>query len=477
MKILFLAKDIKYGGYVGILYLSAMLKKQKHDVKILETETKNLCGKIKEITPDIIAYSTTTGLHKYYLQINRKLKKEFEFFSVFGGPHPTYFPEIIHEDGVDAVCVGEGEMAFSELVEKLENNGDVIKIKNFWIKKNGEIFKNDVRTLIPDLNEISFPDRDLIYEMDPEFKQYPITFVMASRGCPYACPYCFNKSFIQLYKECWNVRLRSVWNVIEEIKLVQEKQSIKFIQFIDSIFPGLLNQEWLEEFVKIYSSEISIPFYCHVRANMINTKVVELLKQAGCASVGMGIESGNDYLRNHILKRNMTKEQIINACSVLKKSDIKISSQNMLGLPGGSLKADLETIQINIDAGVDYPVFMLWQPYPRTALTEYAIRNGYFDGNYENIDFSYYSNSVIEFRDENEKRQIENLHKLGAICVEAPVLMPVIQKIIKLPQNLVFDSIFKVWYSYCCEKRITPHKMTAKEIMQKIKPLAGLHGN
>ena len=82
MKILFLAKDIKYSGCVGIMYLSAILKKNGHDVKLVETETKDLCRKIKELSPDVIAYSATTGLHKYYLDINRKLKTKFEFFSI-----------------------------------------------------------------------------------------------------------------------------------------------------------------------------------------------------------------------------------------------------------------------------------------------------------------------------------------------------------------------------------------------------------
>ena len=107
MIILFLAKYIRYGGYIGIMYLSAVLKKQGHSVKILETETKNLCSKVKKIKPDIIAYSTTTGLHKYYLEINKKLKREIKFFSVFGGPHPTYFPELIEEEYINkfSTCI------------------------------------------------------------------------------------------------------------------------------------------------------------------------------------------------------------------------------------------------------------------------------------------------------------------------------------------------------------------------------------
>jgi radical SAM superfamily enzyme YgiQ (UPF0313 family) len=475
MRVLFLSKNIEHEGPIGIMYLSAMLKKHGHKTRLIDTDSKNLCKHVKQFSPDILAYSMTTGLHKYYLEINRKLKQEFNIPSVFGGPHPTYFPEIIKEDGVDIVCVGEGELALAELANKMEEGRSITRIKNLWVKKNGKIFRNDVRPLIQNLDEIPFPDRKLLYEFNPKLKNYPITFFMASRGCPYRCPYCFNRSFKKIYKnKGWRIRIRTVDNLIEEIKLVKKEQPLQFIQFVDSIFPGILDKKWLVEFVKKYSSEISIPFYCHARANLVTQKIVKLLKNVGCATVGMWFEAGNDYIRNNILERNMSEKQIIDACRLFKKAGIKVSSQNMLGLPGSSLKTDLETIELNIKCEVDYPVIMLWQPYPKTALTEYAITNGYFDGNYDKIDFSYYSNSVIKFEDKNERTQIENLQKLGAIAVEAPFLLPIIRRLIKLPPNIVFTSIFRAWYTYCCETRITPHKLSLGEIIQKISPLLGL---
>ncbi|MCW1296481.1 MAG: B12-binding domain-containing radical SAM protein [Candidatus Parvarchaeota archaeon] len=473
MKVLFLAKNIEYEGPIGIMYLSAILKQHGHETKLIETESGNLCEQIEHFSPDLIAYSVTTGLHKYYLKLNRKIKSKFKITSVFGGPHPTYFPEMIKEEGVDVICIGEGELAFAELADKMEKGEDITRIKNLWVKKNNKIFKNSVRPLIADLDAIPFADRELLYEFNPKFKSYPITFFLASRGCPYACPYCFNPTLAKLYKnKGWKIRRRSVDNLIEEIELVRRKQALQFIQFVDSIF--ITDEKWLEEFTEKYSKKIGIPFYCHVRANLVNWKVVKLLKKANCASVGMGIECGDDKIRNKVLRRNMSKKQIIDACKLIKKAGIRISSQNMFGLPGGSIESDIETIKLNIQCGVDYPVIMLWQPYPRTELAEYAIQNGYFDGDYERIDFSYYSNSVIKFK-KGEKEKIENLQKLGAIAVEAPFLLPVILKLIKLPKNTFFDSIFRAWYSYCCETRITPHQLSFEEMIQKIRPLFGLH--
>lgn len=104
--------------------LSAILKQKGHQVELLKTQNLNLkqiIEKVKELSPDIFAYSIMTGEHNYFLDLNQKLKKKFKAFSIFGGPHPTFYPEMIYKNGVDAVCLGEGEGALLELVENLEN--------------------------------------------------------------------------------------------------------------------------------------------------------------------------------------------------------------------------------------------------------------------------------------------------------------------------------------------------------------------
>ena len=113
-------------------------------------------------------------------------------FSVFGGPHPTFFPEMIEKEGVDAVCIGEGEYAMLELMNRLEQGKPADDIQNFWIKSNGTTKKNMVRPLIEDLDELPFLDRELMYEGDKDLKLSRNKGFFAGRGCPYRCTYCFN---------------------------------------------------------------------------------------------------------------------------------------------------------------------------------------------------------------------------------------------------------------------------------------------
>ena len=87
----------------------------------------------------------------------------------------------------------------------------------------------------------------------------------------------------------------------------------------------------------------------------------------------VGIESGNERLRNEILGKRLSNDALYNSIGLLKKHKIKVLSGNILGFPGDNIETALETIKVNIDLNVDYPTFAFFTPYPGTRLTEIAI--------------------------------------------------------------------------------------------------------
>ena len=102
----FLDKEAIFRTPLGIMSLSAMIKND-HEVKIVDPKAQDITHVMESFKPRILAYSLRTGFHQYYLDLNRKLKAKYEFLSVFGGPHVTFYPKIIEEPGVDAVGFGE----------------------------------------------------------------------------------------------------------------------------------------------------------------------------------------------------------------------------------------------------------------------------------------------------------------------------------------------------------------------------------
>ncbi len=445
MKVLFIYK-YEYIEPLGILSLSAYLKKKGHKIYFIDLKfSRDYYEEIKKIMPDVIAYSITTGKHNFYKKLNIKLKKRFNFFAVFGGPHCTFFPEFIKEDGVDAISKGEGEFAFAELLDKFEKNEDIRFIKNVDIKINGVIYQNEVRNLIPDLDILPYPDRELINRYK-HYRKMHRRYILTGRGCPYNCAYCFNHSYNRLYAGKGNIiRKRSVDSVIKELKEIEEGYKPKRFQFVDDTF--ILDRKWTLDFCKRYEEEIKLPFICYTRVNLVDEEIIKALKEAGCITVLFAIESGNDYIRNEVLKRNISEEQILNTAGLCSKYKLKTYIQNMVGLPDETLEKVWETIRLNIKCKPSYSWVSIFQPYPKTDLCDYSIAKGYYEK--KEIDLfneSYYYKSLMNMKD---IRKIERLHHLFPLAVEFPFLIPFIKLLTNFNLNRFYILLWNLHRAFC----------------------------
>jgi anaerobic magnesium-protoporphyrin IX monomethyl ester cyclase len=210
-----------------------------------------------------------------------------------------------------------------------------------------------------------------------------------------------------------------------------------------------------------------------VRANLITPEKVALLKKAGCTTVSMGIEAGNDRIRNELLKRKMSKETMIEAGRMFRDAGIHLSATNILGVPTGTLEDDLSTMKLNSDSHISYAHAFLFQPYPGTELGQYAEQNGFMDGTYDDIGEIAWDSSIMIFQSEDEKRQIENLQRWFAIGVEWPWLTPLIKQLVKAPRNRSIDGAYwmieKLWRGYAIKSRIHPHKLSFKEFVTTVR--------
>lgn len=468
MKVLFFLQDLQFFERLGIMYLSAVLKKGGYQTKLLKTQNLNfaqIIKKVKEYSPDIFAYSIMTGEHNYYLDLNRRLKKAFPAFSIFGGPHPTFFPEMIEKNRVDAICIGEGEGAMLDLVKALEKKKPIEKIKNLWIKKGKKVIKNPLRPLTANLDSLPFPDREIIYEDSPELRNYKTKLFFSSRGCPYQCTYCFNHQYNLLYKNKGKiVRFRSVDNFIAEILEVKKKYPFEFAMIEDDTFL-LKPKEWLEEFA-VKMQKTGIRFWCNLRADLINEETAKFLKKAGCHAVWFGIECGNEKIRKELLKRFMTDKQILKACQLFKKYKIVHASQNLIALPvENPLDIDLQTLDLNIKCQPDFAWSSILYPYPRTAIGKYASKKGYFrKKSWDKIQITNKMTSELVFDNPQEKKKLERLHKIFGIVVELPFLRRFVNILISLPLDKLYQLIFFSWYGYCMRIRMESWKKNPGDI-------------
>ena len=351
-RVLWVEKQIDYEPQ-GIMSMSAVLKEAGHEVALAVAAQEDPVKLAEGFQPDIVGYSVMTGSQRYYFELNHKIKKALgdrEPISVFGGPHPTFFPDMVEEPSVDGVCVGEGEGPIVDLANALSNGGFHPDLPNWWFKADGEIVKNPVRPLIRKLGDLPMPDRSLIYDKHEVARISPIKHFMASRGCPYNCTYCFNHAWYQIYTREKRGYQRSVDSVIEEVLWVHEHYPLEQVVFLDDLF--IIFVDWLEEFAERFPKEVGLPFFCNVRANLLTPEKVALLKQGGANTVSMGIESGNDELRNGLLKRKMPRDTIVEAGRMLDDAGINLTATNIMALPTATLEDDFATMHLNTEAKV-----------------------------------------------------------------------------------------------------------------------------
>ena len=506
MRILFVARELSYEPQ-GLMSMSAVLKQAGHEVALTVADQEDAVAYAVVYRPDVVGFSVLTGSQQGYFDLNRRIRTALDpvradaglrqAFSAFGGPHPTFFPEMIGEDGVDGVCIGEGEGAILELVEALaeagnghrdqisanvstdavtdlpmapQRNGFRLDIPNWWFKVEGKIVKNAVRPLIQDLGRLPQPDRALIYDKHPALAKSGIKHFMSSRGCPYDCTYCFNRAYYEIYRGERRSHQRPVDDVIAEVRDVRSRWPLEQVIFVDDLF--ILRNDWLEELATKWPQQVGLPFFCNVRADMLvrDPRKVELLKRAGCHTVSMGIEAANDRLRVELLKRKISRDQIIRAGRMVRAAGMHITATNILGLPTSTLEDDLDTMRLNAQAEISYAHAWLFQPYPGTELGQFTRDQGLMAGTVDDISEVAWDHSILVFDSPDDKRQREHLQRLFALGVEWPWLEPAIRRLIRLPHGRVIDALFwwlqKLYRGYAIYRRVHPVKAGPAKLLR-----------
>lgn len=336
--------------YIGVGLLASCLRVRGFsNITVSQFDSPDLEALIKRSRLVILAFCAFTTDVDKLLRRSRALKARYDnFISIFGGPHATFSPEMIESEGVDAVCIGEGEEAFPEFVEKYaENSGEIPKdVRNWWIKDNrGLVHKNPLRPLITNLDFLPFEDKSLFLNCI-FFKKGFRRFVF-SRGCPNNCNFCSINAFPKVYNISFReyYRVRSPESAVREIGETVDKYGGKIVGIIDSIFG--LDIEWLDKFAFYYEKNIKLPFYCNAEAKIVTRGYVDCLKRAGCKLVFMGLETGSADVRAQVLNKRFDDTVFNNAVKALKDARIKVGIYNIIGIPKGNLQEDLSTLRMN----------------------------------------------------------------------------------------------------------------------------------
>ena len=429
-----------YEQNIGIMYISALLKQRGFTTDVTVGSKKDIIRKAIEKKPKVIGFYCTTGFHHNNIAIAVEIKKILgdKILTILGGPHPTFMPETIENEGIDIICQGEGEYAVLELIEALHAGKDYTGIKNLWIKKDGKIYKNELRPLC-DVNALPYPDRE-IYRDIGEIYHNRRQEVMMGRGCPFDCAFCSNHAFKELYKgKGAYTRCRSVSNVIGELDSIKNKLDPSCFFFHDDVF--ISKKNYFSEFLGMYNEKINLPYACLVRADQMTDEHAKLLKGTGCYFALFGIESGNARLRNILMNKNVSDESILKCAFLLHKYRIPFATFNMVGLPGETLLEAWDTVNINVRLKPNWAWFSIYQPLPRTKLAQFAVDNGYISSIDVTAKDATFHKSGIILRNNPEEKKLLRLKNSANLMIKMPFLRILVNKVII---NMPFDGLYSL---------------------------------
>lgn len=332
--------------------------------------------KVQKSKPNLIGLSAVSLTYPHGLKLLKSLGDNRPP-TIVGGAHATVCPDsVIKEDAVDMVCVGEGEEALLELCQKIQNNEDITKIRNLWVKSN-QIHKNPVRPSI-DINTLPFQDWS-IFEERRQYKPMggkirKTCGLELARGCFANCFYCENNFFHELYPKTW-CREKDINLFMDEVRYLRDKYQIEYIYMCCETFLATKKERFLD-FIEQYK-EFKIPFWMESRPESVTDEKIKLLKEVGCESMNIGIEHGDEEFRSKVLNRKMSNKKIIEAVNIAKKYNIRIGVNNIIGFPDETRDLIFKTIELNREAMADSIMVHPFNPYHGTRLYDVCLEKGY----------------------------------------------------------------------------------------------------
>lgn len=394
----------------GLSTIISVAKEAGHEIKVFLVKTKEdykeLLKEVKEFSPKVVGFSSVSSQFHFIKELAQLIKESLpNSIIVCGGVHPTINPQCINEsDHLDAVFVGEGEEAFIEFLKKIDEGAFYRDTKNLAYVENSQLVVNELRPRNCNLDSVPFPDRDsVLFEETLRTVGYAPFFF--SKGCPYLCTYCSNHAIAKRYGSSRNTpRFRSPENCIREIEDVISRFKITTIGIFDDILG--IDRKWRDEFLKKYKEKIRIRFFCLLRANLVDEKFVRLLKNAGCYRISMGVESGNDYIRNTVMNRGLSEKQIIKAFDLCRQYRIQTNSLNIIGTPGETEEMIWDTIHLNRRLRATSSGVNIFYPYKGTQLGDHCFSEGLVN---EDLYYSFSSerrSSVLNYPDDFKEKLV-----------------------------------------------------------------------
>ena len=418
MKILFVypSTDSQVGFNYGVAHIAAILKQAGHEVGFWQLceeieslpSEQQFVERIAQEKPDVLAFSVVTNQWAYTQTLAKWARPRFRVPFVIGGVHTLSNAEEILKTGLfDYVFRGECEDAFLEFANKLARGESVEDVPNLACIRDGRVRINPVGPL-PELTRLPLKDYESMdFQRLIDAKQGWVG-LMASRGCPFSCTYCFNHVMVEAYrkdlhcsfKDLHYIRRFTVGQMIDEIRyLLANYRNIRMFIFDDDLFT--FDKAYVREFCEAYRKVTDLPFVVNAHVGFFDDECAGYLAAANCRIVKFGVESGSPKIRKTILNRHMSNESIVEAIAAVERHGMHSSVFIIIGFPHEGREDVLDTVRL---LGQARPGRFRWTyffPFPGTRAHEISVEAGFVNAEKMERLKNFTDESCLEFEPEH----------------------------------------------------------------------------
>ena len=371
---------------IGLAYLAAVLLKNSIDVRIIDgslsTSYEQLVREIIDEQPDYVGLTSSTMSIHNAGKVAKMVKEANPSITIIvGGPHITTVSHKTMElfPSFDIGVIGEAERTLPELL--LAGKTNLKRVDGVVFRDGNSLTTTAKREFITDLDSLPKPAWRLLPDLAKTYcppvhtvKHLPAAYLVTSRGCRGKCTFCDRSVFGDV------IRANSAEYVLRLMEELHYEFGINGFQFGEDNFL-LFRSRLLKLCALLSKSEMNVTWSIAGRIDMVNPRVLNLLKEAGCWQIWYGIESGSQRVLD-VLQKGTKIEQIRNAVHWTKEAGISAGGFFILGLPTETEEDREATIRFSRALELDGAQFCLFTPLPGSAIYDTAPQYGEFDADW-----------------------------------------------------------------------------------------------
>ena len=443
------------------LLLAESCRSKNFGVAILDCDAERLglaqaVRRVKDLKPRLILFvvygqnpnSGTTNMIGA-LELAKALKQDdLDAPIAFVGSHTSALPmEVLSYDAVDIVLLNEGVYALHNLLRS-NLSSDLESIKGIGYKKNGPAnFKlptlNSPENIVPqDRMDEDLPGYawDLLpYREKPldlyrahfwhaEFnhqKRTPFAAIYTSLGCQFACNFCMinivnrvdngddinaaNSKGMRFWSPAWVSReMRKLADLGVVTLRISDEMFFLNRKFYTPILQDAINQEF------------GFNMWTYSRVDTVRKDALELFKKAGVNWLALGVEAGNQMVRQEVSKGSFKEVNIREVCKTISDADINIISNYIFGFPEDTMETMQETLDLALELNTEMANMYPCQALPGSPMHTIAKKEGWaLPSSYEGYAFLAYetqplptkhisAEEVLRFRDDAWQKYFTN---------------------------------------------------------------------